>query len=227
MAKQKVRVKKGPKKRFFEVEAPLTAQKIHLYGTSVEELDGRAVKIDLTRSLRGKSYELRMMIKADGEKLKAEPQNLRLASSYVRRSLRKGADYIEDSFVTNTRDKSVTIKPFLIARNKISREVRKALRNAARKHLQAHLRTRDAGELFNEIMTNKLQKELSLKLKKIYPLALCEIRRFEIEGDKIEEAKPKKVEKKETKPEEEVKEEKTEVREEKKKTETKKTAEKK
>ena len=33
---------------------------------------------------------------------------------------------------------------------------------------------------FNEIITNKIQKELSLKIKKIYPLALCEIRRFEV-----------------------------------------------
>ncbi len=33
--------------------------------------------------------------------------------------------------------------------------------------------------------TNKLQKELSLKLKKIYPLALCEIRHFSIESEKV------------------------------------------
>ena len=33
-------------------------------------------------------------------------------------------------------------------------------------------------------MTNKLQKELSFKLKKIYPLALCEIRIFKIVGER-------------------------------------------
>ena len=32
-------------------------------------------------------------------------------------------------------------------------------------------------------MANKIQKQLALKLKKIYPLALCEIRVFEVVGD--------------------------------------------
>jgi ribosomal protein S3AE len=39
-------------------------------------------------------------------------------------------------------------------------------------------------ELFSDIMVGKIQKELSLKLKKIYPLALCEIRILEIVNKK-------------------------------------------
>ena len=39
-------------------------------------------------------------------------------------------------------------------------------------------------ELFNEILAGRIQKELSLRLKKIYPLALCEIRVFEIREKK-------------------------------------------
>jgi ribosomal protein S3AE len=35
-------------------------------------------------------------------------------------------------------------------------------------------------ELFNEIITNKIQKELSLKVKKIYPPSLCEIRMLRV-----------------------------------------------
>jgi len=35
-------------------------------------------------------------------------------------------------------------------------------------------------EVASEVMANKIQKELSLKLKKIYPLALCEIRVLEL-----------------------------------------------
>jgi len=59
------------------------------------------------------------------------------------------------------------------------------LRLTARQHLEVHLTTRTSKELFSEVMTNKLQKELSLKLKKIYPLALCEIRVFAmVEGKK-------------------------------------------
>ena len=40
-----------------------------------------------------------------------------------------------------------------------------------------------------EIMKNRIQKPLSLKLKKIYPLSLCEIRVFKIEKELEEKEK--------------------------------------
>jgi ribosomal protein S3AE len=198
MAKQmkhklKVR-KKGVKKKFYDVKAPVTATKIQLYGAGVEDLDGRVVKLDLTRSLRGKSFELKLRVKAEGEELVGEPESLVLMGSYVRRAMRKGVDYVEDSFDAECRDVVVKIKPFLIARNRISRAVRKALRDLAKKTLEGYLKNRTAKEIFSEIMTNKLQKQLSSKLRKIYPLALCEIRVFKIERGKEKEKKAEKVE---------------------------------
>ncbi len=187
MADQKS--KKAQKKTFFEVKAPLTASKIQLYAGSIEELNGRAVKLDLTRSLRGKSLELKMKVKLKDEELIAEPVSLILVGSYIRRMMRKGADYVEDSFFAETRDSRVIVKPFMITRNKVSRAIRKELRNQARKFLEGHLKNRSANEIFSEVMTNKIQKELSLKLKKIYPLALCEIRVFEIVGMKDKNSK--------------------------------------
>ena len=65
MAEEKqqiTRVKKGAKKGFFEVRTPLTATKIQLYGTSPEEFEGRVVRLDLTRSLKGKNFELKMKV---------------------------------------------------------------------------------------------------------------------------------------------------------------------
>ena len=61
--KVKVKAKRGAKKSFYEVKAPLTAAKIHLYSTSSEELDGRIVKLDLSKSLRGKAFELKLKVK--------------------------------------------------------------------------------------------------------------------------------------------------------------------
>ena len=208
--------KKGIKKRFYEVEIPMCSAKVHLYGSSVDAFNGKVVKIDLTRSLRGKSFELRAKIKSDGEKLTAETIILGLIMSYIRRVMRKGVDYVEDSFEIDCRNKKVKIKPFMITRKKVSRAVRNNLRENARKYLESKLKTRTDKEIFAEIMANKLQKELSLKLKKIYPLAFCEIRVFEVVGEKSTEGKvekektvdEEKVEKKEV--EEEVKEEKFE-----------------
>lgn len=193
MAQKKSKSKKSAKKSFFEVNAPITATKIHLYSTSVEELDGKTIKLDLTKNLRGKSLEVKLRIKNNDGQLQGEPEGIELASSYIRRVMRKGTDYCEDSFETDCRDYTVRVKPLLITRKRVSRAVLKALRENAKKHLQAHMKTRSAQEIFSEIMTNKLQKQLSLRLKKIYPLALCEIRVFKL-------VKP--LEKKKTKEEE-------------------------
>ena len=169
---------KVSKKSFYEVQAPFTSAKIVLYAGSLEELHGKVVRIDLTRNLRGKSLELKLRVKHENGQLIAEPFALELAGSYIRRMIRKGTDYVEDYFQAVCKDASVIVKPFLITRNKVSRALRRTLREQARAHLEAYLKARTAKEAFTDITTNKSQKELSLKLKKIYPLALCEIRTF-------------------------------------------------
>ncbi len=168
--------KKGTKKTFFEVSAPLTSAKLHVYGSSAEEIVGKTIKLDMTRSLRGKSFEVTLKISHQDGALVGKPTNMALANSYIRRSMRKGADYVEDSFVTDSKDGNVVVKPFMIARNRVSRAVRQSLRDGAKDFLQGYIRMRTIQEIFSDMMTNKLQKELSLKLKKVYPLAFCEIR---------------------------------------------------
>lgn len=178
--KMKVKAKKAVKKSFFEVEAPLTSTKIELYSPSMEELDGKSIKIDLTKNLRGKNLELKLRIKKEGEKLLGEPEKVELMGAYVRRAIRKGIDYCEDSFELECRDCTCRIKPFLLTRRRVSRSVLNSLRDNTKKWLEAYLKTRTGQEIISEIIANKIQKQLSLKLKKIYPLALCEIRVFEI-----------------------------------------------
>lgn len=175
---------KGTKKKFFEVKLPLTASKVHVYGSTPEELEGRVIRLDMTRSLRGKNLELKAKIKNVNGVLEGMPVSLELMQSYVRRSVRKGTDYVEDSFEAPSKDAKLRIKPFMITRKRVSRGVRNALRETTKKHLIAHMKVRSTEELFSEITSNKLQRELSLKLKKVYPLALCEIRHIEIVPEK-------------------------------------------
>jgi ribosomal protein S3AE len=184
--------KKDAKKSFFEVKAPMTSTRISLYAASPEALHGKHVLLDLTRSLRGKNLVLSLRVIHNQGVLEAEPVQLELVGSYIRRMMRKGADYVEDSFVVSCKDASMVIKPFLITRNKVSRAVRRELRNKAREHLISHVTTRTMKELFTELISGKIQKDLSLKLKKTYPLALCEIRFFGIAKQKQEVAHVKK-----------------------------------
>ena len=169
------------KKKFFEVEIPLIGKVTQLLAYEMSELNGRIINYDLTRQLRGKSMVLQLIVSADDKKATATPTKAQVLPYFLRRMMRKGTNYIEDSFSTNTSDAKVTIKPFLITRRKVSRAVRKALREKARAELISYSQAHSSEEIFNDLLSNKIQKELSLTLKKIYPLSLCEIRVFKIE----------------------------------------------
>ncbi|MEK6928084.1 MAG: hypothetical protein AABX11_06655 [Nanoarchaeota archaeon] len=177
MAQQNTR--KKVMNQFFEVKAPLTSAKISLYGASMQAIAGRRVRIDLSRNLRGKNLELCMKVKIEGEGLVAEPFALNLFSSYIRRMMRSGSDYVEDSFKASCKDEDYVVKPFFLTRKKVSRAIRAAIRDGARDYLTAYMTSRTGIELFSDIISGKIQRELSLKLKKVYPLAFCDIRIFE------------------------------------------------
>jgi ribosomal protein S3AE len=177
-----IQAKKIVKKKFFEVPVPLTAARVKLYATNQEELTNKIITLDMTKSLKGKNLELKAKVSNKEGKLDSEIISLVLIPSYIRRTMRRGIDYVEDSFKTSCKDSELLIKPFMITRNHVSRQVRKEIRNAARKFIESHARIKNSRELFSEIMTNKLQKAVSLKVKKVYPLAFCEIRWIEIVG---------------------------------------------
>ncbi|MBS3081692.1 hypothetical protein J4416_01985 [Candidatus Pacearchaeota archaeon] len=177
--------KKVVRKKFFDVLVPLTATEVKLYASSEEDLNNKIVKIDMTKNLKGKNVDLRAKVIYKDGKLDSELISLILLPSYIRRTMRRGIDYIEDSFKTSCKDAQIVIKPFMITRNHVSRNIRKEIRNLAKKFLEGYSNIKTVKELFSEIMTNKLQKAVSLKVKKIYPLAFCEIRWIEVIGPPI------------------------------------------
>jgi ribosomal protein S3AE len=168
------------KKKFFDVEMPLISKQTQMQAYELSELDGRFLKYDLTRLLKGKSMMLTLKISVEGNEAVGSPKKLDLMAYFLRRMIRKGTNYIEDSFVAECKDSSLRIKPFLITRRKVSRAVRAALRTKAKEELVNYVKDKTAEELFDEVLKNQIQKPLSQKLKKIYPLALCEIRVLEI-----------------------------------------------
>ena len=117
--------------------------------------------------------------------------------------IRKRTDYVEDSFKTECKDAEITLKPFLITRRRIHRKVRQALREKVKQELEAYVKNKSSEQIFEDILKNKLQKETSQKLKKIYPLSLCEIRVIKIENfkEKSEEKQKPKSEKEKSKEE--------------------------
>jgi ribosomal protein S3AE len=202
------------KKRFFDVEMPIINKQTQILAFDLSELEGRFIKYDLTRILRGKSILMQFKVSVKDNKAIAVPRGILLMPYFLRRMIRKGTDYVEDSFSVECRDAILKIKPFLITRRKVSKRVRRGLREKTKEEIKKYLKEKSSEKVFEEILKNKMQKELSLILKKIYPLSLCEIKSMEIEKDlEVKEAKetPKKSEEK-TKKEEE-KETKEEIKE--------------
>ncbi|MCX6750062.1 MAG: hypothetical protein NTZ83_01250 [Candidatus Pacearchaeota archaeon] len=199
------------KKRFYDVEMPIINRQTQVLAYDLPELEGKFIKYDLTRILRGKSILMQFKISVKDNKAVALPRGILLMSYFLRRMIRKGTDYVEDSFLADCKDASLKIKPFLITRRKVSKRVRRGLREKTKEEIKKYLKDKSSERIFEEILKNKMQKELSLILKKIYPLSLCEIKSLEIEGDletKEKETKevPKKSEEKTEKEAEEVKE---------------------
>jgi len=173
------------KKKFFDVQIPLIKKETQILAYELSELDGKFISYDLTRVLRGKSLVLQAIVKIQGDEAIAVSRKLALMPYFLRRMMRKGTNYVEDSFSVECMDGQLRIKPFLITRRKVSRAVRKALREKAREELIDYVKDKSIERIFDETIKNQLQKSLSSKLKKIYPLSLCEIRILKVEKEKI------------------------------------------
>lgn len=183
------------RKKFIEVEVPIIRSKIELIGNSSKELKDKTIKLDMTRQLKGKSVELVLKIIIENEKPVATPKKLTLMPYFIRRMIRKRISYVEDSFLTPSQNSMLLIKPFLITKRRVSRAIRKTLRNKAKNWIEDYIAEKKDDNIFSEILSNRMQKSLSLMLKKTYPLSLCEIRILEIKRpltpDEIPKIKPK------------------------------------
>ena len=172
------------KKKFWDIELPITNTKVQIVAAEIEKLENRTVKVDLTRMLRGESMDAVFRIRVKNEQPTADLFKLELQQFFIRRMMRKSASYVEDSFQIECKDAYLKIKPFMITRKKVIRAVRNELRNNTKKYIEDYAKDKTKDEVFTDILKSQLQKTVSLKLKKTQPLAFFAIRRAEKTGDK-------------------------------------------
>jgi len=166
------------RKKFIEVKIPILETTVRVLGT-IKDLNGKTIQLDLSRKLRGRGLTVTFQIFEDNKELLAIPKKMELVKSYIRKMLRKRISYVEDSYLANCKDIRATVKPFLITRKRVSRAVRKNLRNTCKEFLTEYLKEVDYNDACESILNGTLQKEMLPKLKKVYPLSFCDIRIFE------------------------------------------------
>jgi len=206
------------KKKFYPVIAPMLFNEqelgeIPLY--DLREAVGRTLNANLmtlTNNPKQQNINLHFrIISTDGQKALTEITGFNIIPSSIRRMIKRKKIRIDDSFVVKTDDNiSVRIKPLLITRGFARSSAKKGLNKMLRDTLKKNISKINYETLLKEIISHRLQRDLKEKLKKTYPLIICEIRAMEIEKEKKEVKEEKEKVIKEEKVEERTKEERKE-----------------
>jgi ribosomal protein S3AE len=169
------------KKKNISVNLPLIDSKLDVLSYDVNSLNDKLMKIDMTRKMMGKSMEATFKIHIKDNEATAVPLKLVLFPFYLRRLIRKSSSYIEDSFLADSKDKKLRVKTFLITRKMVPRSIRAKIRKTCQEYILDYCKDKNYEEFFKSVLANSIQKEMSIKLKKIYPLAVCEIKEARVE----------------------------------------------
>lgn len=174
------------KKKIFDVSLEIIGIEVPVFASTQEELVGRVIRYDLTKLLKGKNCEMKFRIIKKDNSLIGIAESFLIYPSFIRKMIGRKVSIVEDSFVTKCQDTFLRVKPFLITRRKVHRSVRKALREKAKELIVKHFSKLTREKAFQEVLSSHLQKMLAKKLKKIYPLSVCEIRVMKVEKVKEE-----------------------------------------
>ncbi len=172
------------KKIWFNIVAPKEFGHHVIGETSAfesQQLVGRKVKVSLMNLLNDpKKQNIQITFKIIGVRdnnAVTEITSYSLVSGFIKRLVRKGRNKIEDSFITETKDKiKVKIKPIMVTRSKTQRSRLTAIRKMAKEFIIEKAKTQSLSDIIQDIISTRTQRELKGKLKKIYPIAVCEFR---------------------------------------------------
>jgi len=177
------------KKTWFSIMSPNEFGNYVIGETPVSEpqqLLERNIQVNLMSLLndpKKQNVQLTFKIKNVREKsATTEIMRYDLSPSYLKRLMRGGRDKVEDSFVVEMKDSmKVRVKPFLITKTQTQRSKLSLIKKTVREFLIERAKTQNISELINNAVSTKIQRELREKIKKIYPLAICEFKAILVE----------------------------------------------
>jgi small subunit ribosomal protein S3Ae len=143
---------------------------------------------NLTGDIRQQSITLKFIVTTvDGERGVAEVIGYVMASSAIRRIVRRGSDRLDESFICETADgQKVQIKPMIITKAITNSAVHRSLRKALVANVTKQVKKFNFDSLINEIITSKLQMAIKSELKKIFPLKGVEIKALYLKSKPLE-----------------------------------------
>lgn len=111
------------------------------------------------------------------DKIKTSIVGLKMSQHAVKRFMLKKREKIDESFLAKTKDgKKIRVKAVAVTKARTKGSVIAALHNALKANTIAIIAKTNYEELYNEILAKTIQKKISMSLKKIYPITVCELR---------------------------------------------------
>ncbi|OYT32458.1 hypothetical protein DRJ22_02410 [Candidatus Woesearchaeota archaeon] len=198
------------KKHWVNIHAPkiFNEQVIgETYTSDVDSMINRFLSVSLANiTNEPQKQNISIKFKITGVKegsLETEVYGLSMLPAAVKRLVRRNRCKIDDSFVVQTKDKKVVrIKPIVLTRGKPTSSVLSAMKKFVRAHIALRFSKLNFNDFVQEVINKRFHHDLLKPLKKIYPVAVFEIREFSVvppEKKKVKILRP--VQKQETKPE--------------------------
>ncbi|HLC55869.1 MAG TPA: hypothetical protein VJJ23_01400 [Candidatus Nanoarchaeia archaeon] len=102
-----------------------------------------------------------------------------IIDAYLKRITRRAKSKVEDSYDVITKDNiKVRIKPVIMTKNETSNSVLTSIHHKSKELLIENFKNNSYNDIVNGLITHNLQKAIRDGLKKIYPIAVSEIRYF-------------------------------------------------
>jgi ribosomal protein S3AE len=195
-AKSAAELKKQKKKKWCPIVAPELFQNRVIGETLLDDasmLMNRTITVNMMQLFGDmKRQNVSIMFKVtdvkEGKGL-CIPVKYVVAQSSLRRLAKREKDKLSDSFVVKTADgKLVRIKPVMITNNQTKGSVQTALLRNCRVACKELINTLQFENIFVDLISGRLQKDIKEKLHKVYPLRIFDIRTFELETRKKKES---------------------------------------
>ncbi len=192
MAKvKKTKIKKVKKKKWVTIIAPKLFNEAvlgEIPTIDMKTLLGKLITVNMmniTRNpkLQGINLKFAIISLQSNDRVGTELVGYEIIPASIKRMVRRRKSRIDDSFsVMSSDERKVRVKPFILTLNKANQSTNTAIIRATREFFIRTIAKSNYETFIKSLVTKKVQKELYDSIKKIYPIAVCEIRVMKLEN---------------------------------------------
>ncbi|MBS3117466.1 hypothetical protein J4430_01130 [Candidatus Woesearchaeota archaeon] len=183
---QKQDLTRKKKKQWFTIIAPKEFKEQVLAETpalDIQEIKGRKLRINVMTLLgdpKKQNFAITFRVTSvEGTKGITQAISYTMQNAYIKRVARKDCNKIDHVGIYELKDAKLKLKTLLITKNKTHNSVLAKIRKETTKFLTEELKEMQSDKMFSTAISGSIQKSLREKLKKTYPIVVCDFRMIE------------------------------------------------